>query len=118
MTNEELKEIVKKLAKKQEEPLVEKKVEPPKVVKEERMPNLGYSDVIDRVLRLITDKPMTSRDIQITISRTREHTSRLMKKLYEDGFVQRNTNTKPYTYSITDKGKEKLGMVQAAPTTT
>ena len=34
-----------------------------------RMPNLGYDDVINRVLRLITDHSMTSRDIQITIGR-------------------------------------------------
>jgi predicted transcriptional regulator len=74
----------------------------------ERMPNLGYNDAINHVLRLITDKNMTSRDIQIAIGRTREHTSRLMKKLFEDGYVQRNTNVKPYTYSITEKGKDKL----------
>ena len=38
---------------------------------------------------------MTSRDIQITIGRTREHTSRLMKKLSDDGLVQRHAGTKP-----------------------
>ena len=51
---------------------------------------------------------MTSRDIQITTKRSREHTSRLMKKLFESGLVQRNTETKPYSYSITEKGKEKI----------
>ena len=85
-------------------------------VNDDRMPNQGYGDVISHVLRLITDKSMTSRDIQITIGRTREHTSRLMKKLFEDGFVERNTNTKPYTYSITEKGREKLGLLGSAPT--
>jgi len=59
---------------------------------------------------------MTSRDIQITLGRSREHTSRLMKKLFEDGYVKRNTNSKPYTYSITDKGKEKLGGLMSTPT--
>ena len=71
--------------------------------------NIGYGDVINHVLQLITTKPMTSRDIQITIGRSREHTSRMMNKIYKDGYVQRNTNSKPYTYSITDKGKAKLG---------
>ena len=55
---------------------------------------------------------MTSRDIQITLKKSREHTSRLMKKLFEDGFVERNTETKPYTYSITKKGKTKVDEVQ------
>ena len=57
---------------------------------------------------LITSKAMTSRDIQITLKKSREHTSRLMKKLFEDGFVQRNTESKPYTYSITEKGIAKV----------
>jgi len=59
---------------------------------------------------------MTSRDIQITLGRSREHTSRLMKKLFEDGYVKRNTISKPYTYSITNKGKEKLRGMVSAPT--
>jgi predicted transcriptional regulator len=78
-----------------------------------RMPNLDHNNAIDYVLHLITDKAMTSRDIQITLKRSREHTSRLMKKLYDDGFVKRNTSTKPYTYSISEKGKEKIGVLQS-----
>ena len=82
-----------------------------------RAPNMGYQNATEYVLRLITDKPMTSRDIQITLGRSREHTSRLMKKLFEDGYVTRNTNSKPYSYSITEKGRVKYGKVASAPTT-
>jgi predicted transcriptional regulator len=77
------------------------------------MPNLEHNNVVDYVLHLITDRAMTSRDIQITLKRSREHTSRLMKKLFEDGYVQRDTNTKPYTYLITKKGKEKMEVIQS-----
>jgi len=83
---------------------------------EQRAPNMGYQNATDYVLKLITNKPMTSRDIQITLGRSREHTSRLMKKLFEDGYVKRNTSSKPYTYSITNKGKEKVGGVVPTPT--
>jgi len=83
-----------------------------------RAPNMGYQNATEYVLRLITDKPMTSRDIQITLGRSREHTSRLMKKLFEDGYVTRNSNSKPYTYSITEKGRVKCRKVASAPTTT
>jgi len=83
---------------------------------EQRVPNMGYQNATDYVLKLITSKPMTSRDIQITLGRSREHTSRLMKKLFDDGYVKRNTNSKPYTYSITNKGKEKLVGVVPTPT--
>lgn len=88
-----------------------------KPVEAPRAPNMGYQNATEYVLRLITDKPMTSRDIQMTLGRSREHTSRLMKKLFEDGYVTRNTSSKPYTYSITEKGKEKYGKVVQAPTT-
>jgi len=77
---------------------------------------MGYQNATDYVLKLITNRSMTSRDIQITLGRSREHTSRLMKKLFEDGYVKRNSNSKPYTYSITNKGKEKLGGIVSAPT--
>jgi len=83
---------------------------------EQRAPNMGYQNATDYVLKLITSKSMTSRDIQITLGRSREHTSRLMKKLFEDGYVKRNTSSKPYTYSITNKGKEKLRGMMSAPT--
>jgi hypothetical protein len=81
----------------------------------ERMHNMNFGNATDYVLRLITEKPMTSRDIQITIGRTREHTSRMMKKLFEDSLVERNMQTKPFTYYITDKGKAKLGITKLAP---
>jgi predicted transcriptional regulator len=76
-----------------------------------RAPNMGYQNATDYVLRLITDEPMTSRDIQITLGRSREHISRLMKKLFDDGYVKRSSDSKPYSYSITEKGKEKLKLV-------
>lgn len=83
--------------------------------KPQNVPNVGYSDITDYVLHLITDKSLTSRDIQVTIGKTREHTARLMKKLYDDGLVERKTGTKPYAYTISKKGKEKLGLMEQAP---
>ena len=75
-----------------------------------RIPNMSFEDSIEHVLKLITKKPMTSRDIEVTFGgRSREHVSRLMKKLFDDGFVERNTAKRPYTYSITDSGKARIG---------
>jgi predicted transcriptional regulator len=76
-------------------------------------PKMDTSSTVDFVLRLITNKSMTSRDIQNASQRSREHTSRLMKKLYQDGFVERNTTSKPFTYSITNKGKVKIGVLES-----
>lgn len=93
--------------------------EPPIVTKEEkpkeRIQNMQFGNATDYVLRLITEKPMTSRDIQITIGRTREHTSRMLKKLFEEGLVERDMSTKPFTYKITEKGLLRIGSVKVAP---
>mgnify|MGYP003333182284 FL=1 len=87
----------------------EVKLEPAKPNPKPRMPNMGFEGVAEHVLGLITVKEMTSRDIQVTIGRSREHTSRLMKRLFEEGYVERNNKVRPFTYQITEKGKSKLG---------
>ena len=75
-----------------------------------RVPNMSSEDSVKHVLKLITKKPMTSRDIEVTFGgRSREHVSRLMKKLFDDGLVERNTTNRPYIYSITDSGKNHIG---------
>jgi predicted transcriptional regulator len=90
-----------------------KEIEKP--IQKLRIPNMDFNGISEHVLGLITTKEMTSRDIQITIGRSREHTSRLMKRLYEEGFVERNTKRKPFTYKITERGKAKIsGLEQTA----
>ena len=116
--NLELKQFLEKLAKnevgeKPSEPRIKSKIMPDEPQIRHTMSNLDHNNATDHVLHLITNKAMTSRDIQITLKRSREHTSRLMKKLYEDGYVKRNTESKPYTYSISEKGKEKIGKVKS-----
>ena len=75
-----------------------------------RIPNMSSEDSVKHVLKLITKKPMTSRDIEVTFGgRSREHVSRLMKKLFDDGLVERDATNRPYTYSITDSGKKHIG---------
>jgi len=74
-----------------------------------RIPNMSFQDSVEHVLKLITQKPMTSRDIEMTFgSRSREHVSRLMKKLFEDGLVYRDTAGRPYLYTITDQGMDRI----------
>ena len=118
--NLELKQFLEKLASNKTQERMVEEVGQPQVLPESQIstpdiPQIEHTNPMDYVLHLITNKAMTSRDIQITLKRSREHTSRLMKKLFEDGYVQRNTETKPYTYSITKKGKSKV-KVQTNPT--
>ena len=111
--NLELKQFMQRLVENNEsvkpiEVMNEPEIIPVKPVSTPKLPSIEHVNPTDYVLQLITNKAMTSRDIQVTLKRSREHTSRLMKKLFENGLVQRNTETKPYTYSITEKGKSKI----------
>jgi DNA-binding MarR family transcriptional regulator len=62
----------------------------------------------DYILKLLVEKSRTSREIQTAIGRTREHTSRLMRKLYESNLVSRDNSHKPFRYKITDEGRREL----------
>jgi uncharacterized protein with von Willebrand factor type A (vWA) domain len=45
-------------------------------------------------------------DIKERIQKTREHTARLLKKLYERGYIDRSTNSMPYRYYIRKEIKD------------
>ena len=61
------------------------------------------------VLKMIVDLGEgTVPEIKDVISKTREHTARLLKKLYEKGYIDRNTNSMPYRYSIRKEIRELI----------
>ncbi|HEX2170372.1 MAG TPA: hypothetical protein VHF65_08745 [Nitrososphaera sp.] len=62
----------------------------------------------DYILKLLAERPRSSREVQFAIGRTREHTARLMKKLHDLGLVSRDINSKPFQYNITDVGREMM----------
>ena len=99
-----------------------KQVEKPEPMKQEfevpkpqttRVPNMSFEDSVTHVLKLITSGPMTSRDIEVTLGKSREHVSRLMKKMFKDGFVSRDASARPYSYTITEKGRVRVGSGEA-----
>lgn len=69
----------------------------------------AYSDTVTHVLSLLIDFPKTARQIQYDIGRSREHTSRLVRRLAVQGLVRRDETVKPFSYSITDEGRKLLG---------
>ena len=50
----------------------------------------------------------TAPEIRDKIKLTREHTARLMKKLYEDGYLERYTHKMPYTYRLKEEMQKIL----------
>ena len=69
------------------------------------------------VLRMIVDIGEGSvPEIRDQIGKTREHTARLLKKLYDKGFIDRNTSRMPYRYVIRKEIKDLI--LQGSETST
>lgn len=49
---------------------------------------------------LSSEGPKTAPEIKERVQLSREHTARLMKKLYEEGYLERETGKLPFKYSI------------------
>jgi predicted transcriptional regulator len=65
------------------------------------------ANTVDSILRML-EVPLSSREIQRKINKSREHTSRLLKKLYSENIVMRDESVRPYKYKITDEGRRLL----------
>lgn len=74
--------------------------------KDEEKDELRLSTV-DSILKML-EVPLTSREIQRRINKSREHTSRLLKKLYSENIVMRDGSSRPFKYKITDEGRKLL----------
>jgi hypothetical protein len=63
-----------------------------------------------QALRLVFEGrgKISAKEIQQRIGRTREHTARMMNSLYHDGLVERDVTARPFSYSITEKGRDLL----------
>ncbi len=57
---------------------------------------------------LSTEGPKTAPEIKERVKLSREHTARVMKKLYEEGYVERETGKIPFRYSITREMEQLL----------
>jgi predicted transcriptional regulator len=68
----------------------------------------NQNSTIQYILKLLHNEPKTSNEIKNAIGRTREHTSRLMKKLYEMNLVERDIKNRPFRYRLTEAGNKYL----------
>jgi hypothetical protein len=81
---------------------------PPRVTVPSQV-EVGGGDTEKRILASLATGPKTSGQIRDVIGRSREHTARLLKMLFEKELVVRNDANKPYVYEITGKGRTYLG---------
>jgi len=60
------------------------------------------------VLALLVAGSKAAPEIGRLMAKSREHTARLMKSLFEQGFVEREANRQPYEYRLNGKVREVL----------
>jgi hypothetical protein len=76
------------------------------VVTEDTLARLSPTE--RRVLGILLEGPKPAPEVGRLVSKSREHTARLMKSLFEQGFIERETHRQPYDYRLNDKVKEVL----------
>ena len=57
---------------------------------------------------IVREGEKTAPEIREKIGLTREHTARLMKKLYKDGYLERDTHKMPYVYRLKEEMQKIL----------
>ena len=65
---------------------------------------------------LVSEGSKTAPEIKARIKLSREHTARLMKKLYEEGYLERETGKIPFKYSVKKEMEKLLKKTEAPPT--
>lgn len=59
---------------------------------------------------LLSEGSKTAPEIEKIIEKTREHTSRLMKKLWVEGYIERETHVIPFIYRPTKELKKRINI--------
>lgn len=64
---------------------------------------------------LSSEGPKTAPEIKEKVQLSREHTARLMKKLYEEGYLERETGKLPFKYSVKKEMEKLLKKTETPP---
>jgi predicted transcriptional regulator len=59
-------------------------------------------------VKLLGEGMKNTRQLTNDLKKSREHTARIMKELFDLGLVRRNVATKPFVYQLTDEGKRYI----------
>src|SRR5690348_32079 len=79
-----------------------------------RVPELGTLPSITtptelQVLTILANEgPKSAPEIGRVVGRSREHTARLMKKLFEEGYIRRDQTRIPFRYSVVERVKQSF----------
>jgi predicted HTH transcriptional regulator len=75
---------------------------------ESQAPQAVFDETQRTAIQLLRDGPKDTRQLTNALGKSREHTARVMKELFERGLVKRNDATKPFVYQLTAEGSRYL----------
>ena len=70
------------------------------------LPSITTPTELQVLTMLANEGPKSAPEIGHVVGRSREHTARLMKKLYEEGYIRRDQTRIPFRYSLMDRVKQ------------
>ena len=70
--------------------------------------DVGPSKLEVSILDMLSQRAYNTKELTDALKKSREHTARVMKQLFDAGFVVRNDRDRPFTYEITDAGRRYL----------
>ncbi len=72
------------------------------------LPSITTPTELQVLTMLASEGPKSAPEIGRLIGRSREHTARLMKKLYEEGYIRRDQTRIPFRYSVVDRLRQSV----------
>ncbi len=70
------------------------------------LPSITTPTELQVLTMLANEGPKSAPEIGRVVGRSREHTARLMKKLYEEGYIRRDQTRIPFRYSLVERVKQ------------
>ncbi|MGC8557789.1 MAG: winged helix-turn-helix domain-containing protein [Nitrososphaeria archaeon] len=61
------------------------------------------NDLENLIINSLKDRELSSSEIQAVVGKTREHVSRTLKKMVDDGVLERDESHKPYKYRLVSR---------------
>jgi DNA-binding MarR family transcriptional regulator len=77
------------------------------------LPSITTATELQVLTMLANEGPKSAPEIGQAVGRSREHTARLMKKLYEEGYVRRDQTRIPFRYSLVERVKQTFKKQEA-----
>lgn len=58
------------------------------------------TDTEEEILKILSQREYTATELQVVINKTREHTSRMLKRLFKYRYIERDERKRPYVYRL------------------